>query len=104
MIRIKISESNGRITHLLARGHSGFAEHGKDIVCAGVSALLQALKIGLEELEGSQVGTMKAGFLAYPIGEDPKAQFLARVMEKSLLEIEAAYPKHLKIERGRSND
>ncbi|MBE7025044.1 MAG: ribosomal-processing cysteine protease Prp [Ruminococcaceae bacterium] len=37
-------------THTLAvSGHANFAEYGKDIVCAGVSALVQALMGWCEE-------------------------------------------------------
>jgi uncharacterized protein len=32
------------------RGHAGYAEHGKDIVCAGVSAITQAAILGLQAL------------------------------------------------------
>ena len=31
-----------------AHGHADFDEHGKDIVCAAVSAVLQAARLGLE--------------------------------------------------------
>lgn len=39
MIAITIDRENLRIS---AKGHAGYAEKGKDIVCAGVSALVQA--------------------------------------------------------------
>ena len=35
--------------HLPVRGHAGYAEPGKDIVCAAVSALVYALAGGLQE-------------------------------------------------------
>lgn len=44
---IKIHRHNGGIT---ISGHAGYAEIGKDIVCAGVSALAQALIQSIEEL------------------------------------------------------
>lgn len=37
---IAVSVRKGRIT---VSGHAGFAETGKDIVCAGVTALIQTL-------------------------------------------------------------
>ena len=36
-------------------GHAGYAETGKDIVCAGVTALTQTLIRSLEELVGDEV-------------------------------------------------
>lgn len=35
-----------------ALGHSGYAEHGEDIVCAAVSVLTQTAVLGLTELLG----------------------------------------------------
>jgi len=34
---------------LSAEGHAGYAEYGKDIVCAGISALIFALPAALEQ-------------------------------------------------------
>jgi uncharacterized protein YsxB (DUF464 family) len=45
MIEVKRIESGLTIT-----GHAGFAPHGQDIVCAGVSALAQTLIVSLESL------------------------------------------------------
>ena len=45
MIRINIASEFIEI-----RGHSGYAERGKDIVCAAVSALTLALARAIEEL------------------------------------------------------
>lgn len=42
MIKITYSRQGSRHC-LTVRGHAGYGEQGKDIVCAGVSALTQAL-------------------------------------------------------------
>lgn len=101
MIKVLITKSHDQITKVQAKGHSGYAPAGEDIVCAGVSALLQALKLGLEELAGHELGSIEDGFLACPVGPEPKAQFLAQVIELSLSELAKTYPKYLQIERGR---
>ena len=44
---IEITHANGNIT---ITGHAGYAEHGKDIVCSGVSALVQTLIVAIPEL------------------------------------------------------
>lgn len=36
-------------------GHAGFAEYGEDIVCAGVSALVQTLIEAVEELTDDEL-------------------------------------------------
>lgn len=50
MIKIEIQRnSNGMIFALRVSGHSGTADKGGDIVCAGVSVLAQAAVVGLSE-------------------------------------------------------
>lgn len=46
MLRIKLDINNYTVT---MRGHSEYAENGKDIVCAGASTLLYTLVHTLEE-------------------------------------------------------
>ncbi len=50
MTEISVGLNNGRIISLSATGHSGYAEKGEDVVCAAVSALLQALAYGFERV------------------------------------------------------
>ncbi|NMB45239.1 MAG: ribosomal-processing cysteine protease Prp [Firmicutes bacterium] len=51
MVKIEIyTDIAGRINGFAAEGHSGFAPHGEDIVCAAVSVLLQTAVLGLEEV------------------------------------------------------
>ena len=40
MIKIQINKTNNKYSSLLVSGHSNYDEHGKDIVCAGVSAVV----------------------------------------------------------------
>ncbi len=48
MIHVEIFESNtGEIKGFLVRGHACYAPEGQDIICAGVSALVQAAIQGL---------------------------------------------------------
>ena len=50
MITVRIfSQSDGKITGFAVHGHSGTAEHGYDIVCAGVSSLTEAALMGITE-------------------------------------------------------
>lgn len=50
MIKISRRESGIRIS-----GHANYAEAGKDIVCAGVSALVQNLIQSIEELTQDKI-------------------------------------------------
>lgn len=49
---IVVSAQNGIIT---INGHAGYAEVGKDIVCAGVTALMQTLIQSIEDLTGDVI-------------------------------------------------
>lgn len=52
MIDIKINMKSGDM-EIKVKGHAGYAPHGQDIVCAGVSAILQTAVLGLEALANS---------------------------------------------------
>ena len=48
MIRIRIEGSPGQVKGFLIWGHAGSRPAGRDIVCAGVSALATTCLLGLE--------------------------------------------------------
>ncbi len=50
MTRITIFKKNGKICEYQIKGHSGFAEEGSDIVCAGISTAGQMALIALNEV------------------------------------------------------
>jgi uncharacterized protein YsxB (DUF464 family) len=45
-------DGHNRFAGISAYGHVDFAEHGQDIVCAAVSGILQAARLGLEHYGG----------------------------------------------------
>lgn len=47
MTSIKVTKQNGYITELKATGHAGCGAYGEDIVCAGVSSIIQTAMLGL---------------------------------------------------------
>lgn len=49
MLRISVARNEGEIG-ILIRGHADYAPRGLDIVCAGVSAIIQAAVCGLREI------------------------------------------------------
>lgn len=50
MIRIDVFRNkDGKISEYRVCGHSGTAERGRDIVCAGISSLAQTALLGLGE-------------------------------------------------------
>ncbi|AMA72768.1 ribosomal protein [Aneurinibacillus sp. XH2] len=49
MIHITAEMANGQMK-VEAVGHANYAEHGKDIVCAAVSAIMQTALLGLQAI------------------------------------------------------
>ncbi len=47
MTDIKLIRKNNSVIEVEASGHTGYGEQGEDIVCAGISTLLQASLLGL---------------------------------------------------------
>ena len=50
MIEVRIRPERIEIS-----GHAGYAEPGKDIVCAGVTALMQTLIQSIKDLAGDEI-------------------------------------------------
>ncbi len=63
-------DGDGRFAGFAARGHADFAEYGQDIVCAAVSAILQAARLGLEHYAAGEIeATQERGLMRLVVGE-----------------------------------
>lgn len=104
MTEIVCHYKNSRLKAISASGHSGYGDHGTDIVCAGISTLIQALSIGLKEVIGlNDVETVFENNvdepfirLVIPISNE-NVDILTRTVILSLKEIQKAYPENVKI-------
>lgn len=63
MIRIRVTYKNHSFESLTSAGHAQFAEEGKDIICAAISAILQGGIQALNDGTKSYSLTMKKGYL-----------------------------------------
>ena len=91
-----------------ARGHAEFATHGKDIICAAVSAILQAAQLGLSEHARAAVAArQKPGFLEVRWAEtDRDASSVRAIVATARLAIEEIarrYPKHVRLRTARAS-
>jgi uncharacterized protein len=96
----------GRFEGFSARGHADFADHGEDIVCAAVSAILQAAALGLAEHARAQMETRKEpGFLELRWPEDQRdrddVRAIVATAELAVEQIAARFPKHVRLKRVR---
>ncbi|MEG2159331.1 MAG: ribosomal-processing cysteine protease Prp, partial [Clostridia bacterium] len=72
MTTIKIKKENGSIVRVTSSGHAGYRD-GEDIVCAGISTILQTALLGLLSVAGINVKfdrDEEEGFLQFTLPED----------------------------------
>ena len=84
MTNIVITKKDNDITCVECSDHTGFADFGKDIVCAGVSSITQTAVLGVQTLTNFE-----------------KAQTILKTMLLGLEDLEKQYPKYIKLEDKR---
>ena len=87
---------------LRARGHADFADHGKDIVCAAVSAVLQAAHLGLREYARAVVTSrQEPGELELRLREDQRdlesVRAILATAELAVEQIARRFPSTLRL-------
>ncbi len=104
MLEVEIKYHQGYIQSFSVAGHAGFSSEGKDIYCAGVSAVTQTAVLGLiEHMTEKPEYKIEKGWMncELPAGlgkEDrEKAQVILSTMEKGLLSMEQAYAGYMKV-------
>ncbi len=103
MVDVTLHYHGKILTGIEARGHSGYADKGNDIVCAAVSALMQALILGLSDIAkingadihiNERVPLMR---VTWPESESMNISLLIRTISESLKIIARDNPGHVKI-------
>jgi len=105
MIRVKIErDASGAIRSYSVKGHADYAERGKDIVCAGVSAVAVGTVNSIEKLTGTRLAaSMKSGLLQASVPEGlegdklDKVQLLLESMVTMLYTIQESYGEYITI-------
>ncbi|MBM7648957.1 uncharacterized protein YsxB (DUF464 family) [Bacillus ectoiniformans] len=107
MIRVKVKKQpSGKIASFTMDGHADFAEHGKDLVCAGASAVSFGAINAIFALTDAKLiidQGKDGGFLRCSVPDDLPAateeqvQLLLEGMIVSLQTIERDYGKYIKI-------
>ncbi len=99
---------NGEVTSFTVEGHGGIglkgrkATKGNDILCAGVSTLVQGVIVGLKYVTNANpnIETKESGLLDCKIGspENKETKALLNTLIISLKNLEEQFPENLKIE------
>lgn len=97
-------DDRGRPASLSATGHAGWADAGEDVVCAAVSAILQAAWLGLEQVAKVPVDGHKGGgnlSLRWPIEVRDSGALgtIVDTTEVSIARIAEQYPQHVGLAR-----
>ena len=100
MIKVNIEKNKTKIISLTISGHSNYDEKGKDIVCAGVSAIVVG---GLNSLIIEEKTAIdyecKEGYSYVFVKniDNDNIQKILEVITTQLYTIEESYPKFIKI-------
>ncbi|OUM97096.1 MAG: ribosomal protein [Paenibacillaceae bacterium ZCTH02-B3] len=108
MITVRIwRDPDGRVARFTVSGHAYYDEPGRDIVCAGVSAVAIGAVNAVERLAGLKLRTeMREGFLdasVPPEGDGARrerAQLLLEGMLVALESIAESYGEYVRIEQS----
>lgn len=112
MTRVSLFSNGGVFTGFRAEGHTGYAPEGSDIVCAGVSVLLQSTVMALAELLSIPVELKtekKTGLFlcrlprALTGEQQEKADLLFRSMHQGLMRMAEKYPDYLSVKEVATN-
>ena len=105
MIKVRVLRMNQRIVGFVVKGHAEYDEYGKDIVCAGVSAItiggLNAIaKAFNNDLTKFKVD-MSEGYTSLMILDmnQTDIQTILETLEIQFKTIEETYSKYIKVTR-----
>ncbi|NLM52030.1 MAG: ribosomal-processing cysteine protease Prp [Firmicutes bacterium] len=104
MIHVRVKRTDGHITGINVKGHSGSAPKGEDIVCAGVSALVQTLYFSLQKLLQLELeAKIREGYFDMRIPQNlpeslqEKTALLAEATLVGLAAMAKSYPEYLQV-------
>ena len=112
MINVYVSrdEHSNCITSFEVKGHANFAEHGYDIVCAGVSAVTVGTVNAIEKLAGIELPVkVKSGFVSSKVPSfdeatvNEKVQLLLESMLVMIESIANSYGDYVELHNANSN-
>ena len=98
MIKVHIKKKDNMIVQIQLNGHAGFADYGKDIVCAGVSSILTTTVNAILMFDESSIEIEEKDDFIIKVKK--KDEITEKLLENMILlfqELESAYPKNVKL-------
>lgn len=101
MIKITIQTQNDNIVSLDIKGHAEFDDHGKDLVCAGVSSIAFGLLNALDEYKVEFEHQVQNNEISIHLNNqlDDKAQIILKTGIIQLETIKESYEAYIKIKK-----
>ncbi len=102
MIRVKFTVGNRQLNGFEISGHAGFAESGKDIICAAVSSAAYMAANTITDVIGAnaEVGEGNGAMTVALKGPNERAETVLKGLELHLTELSKQYPDNIKIIYG----
>jgi uncharacterized protein len=99
-------DEHQRFAGISAHGHVDFAAHGQDIVCAAVSGILQAARLGLEHYAaGNLTAFQEQGEFDVMLDEGRRdvesIQAIITTAELAVTQVARRFPEHVSVARER---
>lgn len=85
------------VTHFTIEGHADFDLHGKDIICAGVSAMAHLTIKGLQKHNDVEVEQYEGYTDVYVYDSDNLSKSFMYALFYSLKDIEKQYPDNIQL-------
>ncbi len=107
MTKINFFKKNNKFVKLEVSGHTGYNEHGKDILCAAISSIAQSGALGLSKVLNLNVKIVTNDESGYFLVELPQeiegdglelSQIIFKTMYESFLDLKSGYSKYIKLE------
>lgn len=100
MIRVNVNKKDGKIKTIKVKGHAGYDEYGKDIICASVSSIVTTTVNGILKLDEDYLTFKDNGSIEIKIlKHDKTVDILLDNMIELLTELKTKYKKYIKIEK-----
>ncbi|HLY01266.1 MAG TPA: ribosomal-processing cysteine protease Prp [Candidatus Cybelea sp.] len=99
-------DEHNRFAGISAYGHVDFAAHGQDIVCAAVSGILQAARLGLEHYAGGDLTAFQeAGEFDVMLDASRRdvesIQAILMTAELAITQVARRFPEHVSLAHER---
>lgn len=99
VIEIKLIYQDKTLTGIESKGHSGYSHRGNDIICAAVSALMQALILGIEDIAQCDIDEkIPLMRVMWPESEQDRISLLTGTIASSLKIIAQENPRYVKLQ------